>query len=627
MENRFLHKINQPTDIRELSFTDLKVLADEIRQQIMQVLSINGGHLSSNLGSVELTIALHYVFSSPRDRFIFDVSHQTYTHKIITGRKDRFHTIRKTDGLSGFSDPEESIHDHFYAGHAGTALSLALGSAKARDQLEQDNHIIPILGDASLTCGLTLEALNNIPKHLSKFLVLLNDNEMSISENVGHIKHIMSRLLNNPTSNKLYHEVQQMVAKVPGYGHQLARQGQKFTESLKHLVSPAAFFEQFGLTYVGPIDGHDIQKLIRTFQAIKEAKRPIIVHIMTTKGKGMPVAIQNPTPYHGVKPFDLKTGKFLPRKSDLVPFPKIFGKHIEKMAEKNPNILAITPATAAGSSLEDFMTKFPDQCIDVGIAEGHAVTYAGGIASEKKLTVFAVIYATFLQRGLDNLFHDVCLQKIPLIFALDRSFLSAADGPTHHGIYDIAFLNAMPNMVICQPRNGQILKELMESAPSYQRPTAIRYPNLPTTDSPSIKQRALGKGEILTQGKDLLIVTLGHMCTTAFEVKQLLIEEELYPTIVDPIFIKPLDEELLTHLLTTHSFVVTIEEHAVSSGLGSILNGFIIRKELQGLHIMNIGIEDQFIPHGSRADVCHKAGLDPISIATKIKKKLGCSVS
>lgn len=621
MDYPLLYQIDKPSDLRTLSLDELQNLAEEIRQKIIEVLSKNGGHLSSNLGIVELSIALHTIFDSPFDKFIFDVSHQSYPHKLLTGRRERFDTIRAFNGLSGFTDPTESAHDHFYAGHAGTALSLALGMAKSREITEDSYHVLPILGDASLTCGLTLEALNNIPKNLQKLIVILNDNEMSISENVGHVKQIMSRLLSHPRSNKLYHEVQGMLSKVPGYGHQLARQGQKFTESIKHLVSPAAFFEQFGLTYVGPIDGHDIDKLLHTFKALKENKRPIIVHVMTVKGKGMPIAIENPTPYHGVKPFDKTTGKFLTIPNSKPTFPKIFGKHIKKMADNNPNLLAITPATAAGSALENFMQAYPERCIDVGIAEGHAVTFAGGIAKNRKMTVFMVIYATFLQRAFDNLFHDVCLQKTPVIFAIDRSFISGPDGPTHHGIYDISFLNAMPNMVIAQPRDGHLLKELMESAPSYQRPTAIRYPNLPTEDfTQELKHRPMGKGEVISYGKEILIIASGQMVERAIEVKNLLEKENVNPTILDPIFLKPLDSDLLLDLLSSHYFIITIEEHAKHVGLASILSHFLINHGFSHLTLLNIGIEDQFLPHGKNSFLYQYLELDALSIANKIRK-------
>jgi len=378
-----LEKLKNPKDIKNLSFEELDLLSEEIRKRIIEVLSINGGHLASNLGIVELSIALHKVFDSPYDKFIFDVSHQSYTHKLLTGRNKSFDSLRQFRGLSGFSNPKESIHDHFYLGHAGTALSLALGMCKNRDFLNNDDHVIPIIGDASLTCGLTLEALNNIDKDLKKFIVILNDNEMAISENVGNIKNILSRLLSNPVSNKLYSEIQTFLSKIPSFGKLLAKQGQKVTESVKNLVSPAPFFEQLNLSYIGPIDGHNIKKLTDTFEAIKNNPRPVIVHVMTTKGKGMKKARLNPVSYHGVKPFNPLTGNFIAKAK--LSFPKVFGAHILEMAKEDPNIIVVNPAMIKGSGLTEFKQTFPTRCIDVGIAEGHALTYAGGIDSKQKL--------------------------------------------------------------------------------------------------------------------------------------------------------------------------------------------------------------------------------------------------
>lgn len=615
-----LNAIKSPEDLCDLDVSQLEILAQEIRQKIIDVLSINGGHLASNLGIVELTLALHKVFRSPEDKFIFDVSHQTYPHKMLTGRLDRLTTIRQYEGLCGFSSPKESPHDHFYAGHAGTALSLALGVAKNRDLNQRKEHLIPILGDAALTCGLTLEALNNIPKDLQRFIVILNDNNMSISNNVGAITNILSRLINNPFSNKIYHEIHTLLSKIPGYGSMLAKQGHKITESVKNLVSTAPFFEQFGLSYVGPVDGHDLKKLIDVLEALKNGSNPVLLHVLTIKGKGMETAIQNPISYHGAKPFDKITGKFHPATSNKPTFPQIFGRHLLKMAKEDPRIVAVTPAMPAGSCLDAFMATLPDRCLDVGIAEGHSVTFCGGIASDRQTKVVACIYATFLQRALDNLFQDVCLQDLPVVFALDRAGISGPDGSTHHGIYDISFLNAMPNMVICQPRNGHVLKELMESAFSWNRPTAIRYPNMATEEKNDVPigKRVLGAAEILSEGKELVLIALGHMCDTALRVKEILMTKGIDATIVDPVFIKPLDTALFLELLSSHSYLVTIEEHSLNGGLGSILNSFIVQNNLQHLQVLNVGIPDLFLEHGSHKEICTEIGLTPEAITAKV---------
>jgi 1-deoxy-D-xylulose-5-phosphate synthase len=618
MKPELLNQILSPRDLQKYDLSDLQQLAQEIRQRIIDVLSINGGHLASNLGTVELTIALHKVFNSPEDKFIFDVSHQTYPHKLLTGRLDKFDRIRQFKGLCGFAHPKESPHDHFFAGHAGTALSLALGVAKNRDLTKRKEHIIPILGDASLTCGLTLEALNNVPKDLQRFIVLLNDNRMSISHNVGAMTHILSRFINNPRSNKIYSEIEHLLSKIPGYGAALAKHGIRLKESIKNLVSTAPFFEQFHLAYVGPVDGHDIGKLIDILNDLKNAIQPVLLHVLTLKGKGMESATENPISYHGCKPFDKITGKFLPSASKPT-FPSIFGRHILKMAENDPSLVAVTPAMPAGSCLEEFMNRFPERCLDVGIAEGHAVTFCGGIAYGKKMKVVCSIYSTFFQRAFDNLFQDVCLQELPVVFAVDRGGISGPDGSTHHGIYDIAFLNAMPNMVICQPRDGHVLKELLESAFSWNRPTAIRYPNMATeeTNAPLMK-REMGTGEILLRGKDLAIIALGHTCHTALKVRELLLPHGIEATVIDPVFIKPLDTDLFCGVLSSHKYIVTIEEHSLSGGLGTIFNSFLVRNKFTHVHVLNFGIPDTFLEQGSHKELVQEIGLHPEAIADQI---------
>lgn len=627
MSYNLLQHILSPQDLKNLALQDLPMLSAEIRQKIIEVLSINGGHLASNLGMVELTIALHRVFNSPEDKFIWDVSHQTYVHKLLTGRLNEFHTIRQYKGLCGFSHPKESPHDHFYAGHAGTALSLGLGVAKNRDLNQRNDYVIPIIGDATLTCGMSLEALNNISRNLKRFIVILNDNEMSISKNVGAITHILSRLLSNPTTNKLHQDLDTIVSKIPSYGSALSKQGHKITESLKNLVSPAAFFEQYGLSYIGPIDGHDVKKLIDVFEGVKSSQWPVIVHVLTKKGQGMEEAIKNPVSYHGAKPFCLGTGKFHSTTSPKPTFPNIFGTHILQMAEKDAEIVAVTPAMSAGSCLDKFMEKFPQRCMDVGIAEAHSVTFCGGLAYGGKLKVFASIYATFLQRGLDNLFHDVCLQEIPVVFAIDRAGISGPDGSTHHGIYDISFLNAMPNMIITQPRNGDVLKELMESSFSWGRPAAIRYPNMATeiTDKP-LQKREVGKGEVLVQGEELLIIGLGHMNHTALAVREILKDVGISATVLDPVFVKPLDSELLCDLLSSHSRLVTIEEHSVVSGLGSIINHFLMTNGYSHIQVLNFGIPETFLNHGTHLDLIREIGLTPDQIAAKVIQQFSFSL-
>jgi 1-deoxy-D-xylulose-5-phosphate synthase len=578
-----LKRISNPDDLKKLGVQDLPDLAREIREMIIDVLSTNGGHLASNLGIVELTIALHYVFSSPNDPFLFDVSHQSYVHKLLTGRQDLFSKIRQFKGLCGFSNPKESPHDHFFAGHAATALSLALGVAKTRDLFQRPDHILPILGDASLTCGLTLEALNNIPIDLKRFLVILNDNNMSISNNVGAITNILT-----------------------------------------HLSEP--FFVQYNLKYVGPVDGHDLSGLIDILTSLKQVMQPTLLHVLTIKGKGLETAIANPISYHGCKPFDKISGRFHATQTFQKTFPQIFGQHIVNMADEDPTLFAVTPAMPAGSCLETFMERYPDRCLDVGIAEGHAVTFCGGLAYGGKTKVVAVIYATFLQRALDQLFQDVCLQNLPVLFAIDRAGISGPDGSTHHGIYDIAFLQTMPNMVICQPRNGRLLRELLQSSSSYHRPTALRYPNLPTQDdTENLRHRELGRGEVLQEGKEIAIIALGHMCSTALQIRDLLIPHGLKITVVDPIFIKPLDSDLLLHIASSHHLIVTLEEHSIEGGLGMIINTFLLRNHCTEIQVLNFGIPDIFLEHGSHRDLIEQIGLDASSIVSTLLREYKAS--
>lgn len=617
---KHLEAISSPEELKKLSVHDLKELAKEIRSRILSVMSVNGGHLASNLGSVELTLGLHYVFNSPEDRFLFDVSHQTYTHKLLTGRNSKaFDKIRKTEGLNGFSQPYESPHDHFYAGHAGTALPLGLGLAKARDLAQSEEHIIPIIGDATLTCGLTLEALNNIQKDLSKFVIILNDNAMSISKNVGGVTSILSRLLSNPTTSKVSHELDFLISTIPLCGNMLAKKSQQFGASLKNLVSSAPFFQQFNLSYIGPIDGHDIKKVVAALNAVKELEMPVILHFYTTKGHGLEAAEKDPATFHGVKPFDPKTCKFIPSPSKKSTFPKVFGNHLLEMGKRDETITVVTPAMSLGSCLDPFFEEFPERSIDVGIAEGHAVTFSGALAKYHSRKVICSIYATFLHRALDNLFHDVCLQEVPVVFAIDRAGLAFGDGATHHGIYEISFLKTMPNMVICQPRNGHLLKELLESAFMWNRPVAIRYPNI-TTDEPQkeINYRPLGKGEILEKGGDLLIISLGHTCYTALDVRSRLLQQGISATVVDPIFVKPLDTNLLSQLLLTHKRIVTIEEHSLKSGLGSEVAQFLFSHDFNEARLLTFGLPERFIEHGSADALLKEVGLLPEQIVHKI---------
>ncbi len=579
-----LENLKNPRDLEHLSVEELHLLSSEIRSRIIQVLSSNpsGGHLSSNLGVVELTIALHRTFSSPTDRLIFDTSHQSYIHKILTGRNSKLSTIRQWGGLCGFCDPTESPHDHFFAGHAATALSLGLGVAKSRDLNNEDYHVIPMLGDAALSCGLTFEALNNIPENLKNFIVILNDNDMSISESMGRMREI----LQSETKAK-------------------------------------SFFSSFGLDYFGPVDGHNLLDLLKALQNAQKNPRPQLLHIKTIKGKGMEIAMKKPTPYHGVRPFHPETGEFLQVLNSQPKFPQIFGKFLSKLADLHPEIVAITPAMCSGSCLVEMQQKHPEKCIDVGIAEGHSLTLAGGLAHSKKNKVFACVYATFVQRALDNLFQDICLQELPVVIALDRAGIAGPDGATHNGIYDLGFLRAMPNLIITQPRNGQVLKELMLSSLNWTGPAVIRYPNLGTYEGESpISSREIGRGEVIREGQNVLVITLGHKAEDAIAAGEILKDFGIEISIFDPVFLKPFDETALLSLLRSHKFVFTLEEHYTHTGLASCVNEILAKHPDLDVVIHNIGIEENFVHHGSHSILSKQLGLDSHSLAEKIKEAI-----
>lgn len=619
-----LDQISSPEDLKKLSYADLPLLAEQMRHKIISVLKQTGGHLASNLGIIELTIALHYVFSSPEDKFIFDVGHQTYPHKLITGRNDlQFSRIRHDHGLSGFTSPLESTHDLFFSGHAGNALSLALGMAKATPQKSR-SHILPILGDAAFSCGLTLEALNNIHADLGKFIVILNDNNMSISQNVGAMSQSFSRWIHHPKMSLFSKNMDKWLIKIPRYGNGIAKRWHRLSLCLKSLFCPIPIFEQFGLAYVGPIDGHNIKKLISVLRTVQDLPFPILLHVCTTKGKGLEIAQENPSQYHGVSANFTTTEEIsqLPIVKPPMTYPDVFGEAICQLGTTIPNLHVVTPAMSLGSRLEMFKEKFPDRFIDVGIAEGHAITLSAGIA-KTQTPVICSIYSTFLQRAVDNIFHDVCMQGLPVILAIDRAGLAYADGCSHHGIYDLGILRMMPNLVICQPRSATVLQQLLFSSIYWDSPVAIRYPNIPSLQrdplSTDVKtRRSPGTGEILAQGEDILIIALGHMCSAALAIHAHLLTQGISATVVDPVFIKPFDNNLFGILLMHHTRVVIIEEHAMRGGLASEFNDFLSTYSFK-IDVLHFAVPDAFIPHGDKESLLKKTGLH---VETMIKRIL-----
>ncbi|AAC67926.1 1-deoxy-D-xylulose-5-phosphate synthase [Chlamydia trachomatis] len=622
MTYSLLPHIHSPQDLHALSLDKLPVLCDEIRNKIIESLSLTGGHLASNLGGVELTVALHYVFSSPDDQFIFDVGHQSYVHKLLTGRNtEAFSNIRHDNGLSGFTTPQESNHDIFFSGHAGNALSLALGLAKGSSN--SSSHILPILGDAAFSCGLTLEALNNIPADLSKFIIVLNDNQMSISENVGNIPQGISHWMYPQKISKLSQKIHSWIQNLPSFLHKKKTLSHKVDIALKSLSHP--LFEQFGLHYVGPIDGHNVKKLVQALQMIKDQPQPILFHVCTVKGNGLAEAERDPIRYHGVKAHfqntSLKKTSGNVELQTPISFPQHAGNILCRLGKKYPQLQVVTPAMSLGSCLEDFRKQFPDRFTDVGIAEGHAVTFSAGIA-RSGTPVCCSIYSTFLHRAMDNVFHDVCMQELPVIFAIDRAGLAFHDGRSHHGIYDLGFLCSMPNMVICQPRNALVLERLFFSSLLWKSPCAIRYPNIPANEKASnsffpFSPILPGEAEILCQGDDLLLIALGHMCNTALTVKEHLLDYGISTTVVDPIFIKPLDRKLLQSLLTHHSKVIILEEHSIHGGLGSEFLLFLNQHNIKA-DVLSLGVPDMFIPHGNPETILNLIGLTSDHITQRI---------
>lgn len=611
-----LDHIQKPKDLKVLDDKQLKNLADEVRQFILNHVSVTGGHLASNLGIVELTIALHYVYDSPVDKIIWDVGHQSYVHKILTARRDQFDTLRQFGGLSGFPKRNESIHDVFETGHSSTSISAALGFARARDLKEESHNVIAIIGDGALTGGMAFEAMNDAGHSETNLTVILNDNEMSISPNVGALASHLSRVRSNPRYNRIKKEVEQLLRSFPLAGPRMANAVEKIKNSFKYLVVPGVIFEEMGFTYIGPYDGHNLHGLITVLKRAKEIKGPVIVHVVTKKGKGYKYAELNPEQYHGVSPFNLELG-CQPKKGNLT-YSTAFGNHLTLLAKDNSAIVAITAAMPDGTGLSTFKKQFPNRFFDVGIAEQHAVTLAAGLASNGIRPIVA-IYSTFLQRAYDQILHDVCQQKLPVIFAIDRAGLVGEDGETHQGVFDISFLRHMPNLTIMAPKNTCELRNMLDYALTMQSPVAIRYPkgcgNL-AEDIPSLPLNSL-EWETLVDEPQLVILATGSMVDTAMKVFELLKAQNIRPTIVNARIIKPLDEELLSKLTLVSNIWITMEDNVVQGGFGSSINEYIMFHGAD-VQVVNMGIPDTFVGHGTIKRLKEELKLDPISVASSI---------
>ena len=627
MENtEILKKITSPKDLKNLDENQIEKLCQEIRSRIIDSTSQNGGHVGPNLGVVELTVALHLAFDTPKDSFFWDVSHQGYVHKLLTGRNDeKFDKIRQTDGLSGFLSREESEHDAFGAGHAGTALSSALGRCIARDLNQGEDHVVAVAGDAAFTCGITLEALNNIASSTKRFILVLNDNEWSIAKNVGAFSKYFNDLITNPAYTRLHKDAESFLTQVPG-GPSLMKFLSKAKRDTKELIAPSSIFEKLGIRYLGPIDGHDVQSLVRFFEFAKTSEEPIVLHLLTQKGKGFPVALEEPEKWHGSGPFDKSTGKSKPSSPDSPPkYQDVFGECLSKLALKNEDIVGITAAMPSGTGLDALQKNLPERFIDVGIAEEHAVLLAAGMATGGKLPVCA-IYSTFLQRAYDPIIHDVCLQNLPVTFCLDRAGLSPNDGPTHHGLFDLSYLRCVPNSIIMQPKDEDELQDMMVTGIESGSPSFIRYPR---GDGIGINRKSrpipmeIGKAEVLRSGTLTSIWAIGDFVQTALSIADDLKKKYgLEISVVNARFIKPLDKETLFEHAHNHQSIITLEDNVLMGGFGSGILEALEENSIL-IDVKRFGWPDQFIEHGNSVNELRtKFGLDRDSLIQSIEKFL-----
>jgi len=610
----FLHAIQSPADLRQIARTDLPTVANELRACVLDNVSKTGGHLSSNLGTVELTLALHYVFNTPEDRIVWDVGHQTYPHKILTGRRDRMPTLRQLNGLSGFPRRDESAYDTFGVGHSSTSISAALGMALAARQKGESRHSIAVIGDGAMTAGMAFEALNNAGVEECKLLVILNDNDMSISPPVGALNRYLAQLM----SGKFYSAAKNVGKNVLKNAPPLFELAKRLEEHAKGMVVPATLFEKFGFNYIGPIDGHDLESLIPTLENIKHLDGPQFLHVVTKKGQGYKLAEADPVAYHGPGKFDPAVGLVPSTTPAKTTFTQVFGQWLCDMAQQDKRLVAITPAMREGSGMVEFHRRFPDRYFDVGIAEQHAVTFAAGMACEGLKPVVA-IYSTFLQRAYDQLIHDVALQNLPVVFAIDRAGLVGADGATHAGAYDIAFIRCIPNMSLACPADERECRQLLSTAYAQNHPVAVRYPRgagVGTVPEADLNPLPLGKAEIRRQGQGIAILAFGSLLAPALKAA-----EALNATVVNMRWVKPLDTEMLARVAQDHAQLVTVEEGCIMGGAGSAVTEAL---QMLGLvrPVLQLGLPDVFIEHGDHAQLLAAQGLDAAGIEASIRQRM-----
>ncbi|MCG2708744.1 MAG: 1-deoxy-D-xylulose-5-phosphate synthase, partial [Thermodesulfovibrionales bacterium] len=636
---KLIEKIKSPDDLKALPVEELSKLAEELREIIVERISINGGHLASNLGAVELTLALHYVFNSPADKIVWDVGHQSYTHKLITGRYEKFETIRKYKGISGFPKIDESVHDAFGTGHSSTSISAALGIIEARDLIKKFNiqysifnipdKVIAVIGDGAMTSGLAFEGLNHAG-HLKKdLIVVLNDNEMSISKNVGALSVYLNRILTGDLYQRFKKQTKSFLEGIPKLGVPVTKIAQKAEETLKGLFLPGILFEELGINYVGPIDGHDIKLLIETFRNIKNSTEPTLVHVITKKGKGYEFSEKDPCIFHGVGPFEIETGYSISDK-DALSYSEIFGRAITELAANDKRVIAISAAMREGTGLECFAKRFPDRFYDVGIAEPHAVTFAAGLAVQGLRPVVA-IYSTFLQRGYDEIIHDVCLQNLPVVFAIDRAGIVGEDGPTHQGVFDISYLRHIPNLTVMAPKDDLELKAMLEFALKHNGPSAIRYPRGKVISNfkfqISNSELEMGKAEILKEGSDMALIAIGNVVHPALAAAERLEKEGIKASVINARFIKPIDKELILTMASKTKRIITVEENMIAGGFGSAVLEYLNGMDIPDIKIKILGIPDEFVEQGSQAILRKKYGIDEEGIYQACKAFLATLTS
>ena len=615
-----LEKINQVGDIKQIPPEEYDTLAEEIRHFLVEKISRSGGHLASNLGVVELTMALHLCFDFPKDKVVWDVGHQSYTHKLLTGRKSGFDELRKYGGMSGFPKRKESDCDCFDTGHSSTSISAGIGLVAARDLQDGDEHVISVIGDGALTGGMAYEALNNASRLKRNFIIILNDNNMSIAENVGGMSEYLNGLRTNEAYTNFKTGVEQSLSRIPGGSH-LANQLKKTKSGIKQLFIPGMLFENMGITYLGPVDGHDIGKLQDILNKAKKVKGAVLVHVLTRKGNGYVPAERHPARFHGAEPFDIETG-LPPNKKKKANYQDVFSTCMVKLGQRNEKVVAITAAMPDGTGLKRFKNIYPDRFFDVGIAEGHAVTFAAGLAVGGLHPVVA-IYSSFLQRAYDQILHDVCLQNVPVIFAIDRAGLVGSDGETHQGIFDLSFLSSIPNMHIMAPKNKWELSDMMKFAYDFKGPIAIRYPRGEAYDGLADKRAdvEMGKSEMLFEEEKIALFAVGSMVKTAVEVREALKEKGISCTVVNARFVKPIDENMVRYLAKNHDLIVPMEENVASGGLSEKVITLVEQEKLP-IEVLPITIPDEYVEHGNVDILKQEIGISTSAVLEKIEKEL-----